>query len=218
MQNHTTSADIIPLPISKRFFDVLIILILLPITVSITLIILIAMCVEMLVRPSSRGSFFYHEIRISQGNPFQLFKFRIFKKEALHNAANGNAIVQTKRLEHTKGSMTFVGKILKQIYLDELPQLWNILKGDMSLVGPRPTNKEKYEKGIQEGRKAKLILKAGLTGYFQSHKGLALAKNQETLDVEYANFIASSSGLSIMLYDTKILLISILTIFRAEGI
>ena len=216
--NQLTTPQLVALPFEKRFFDIVISCGLLIIFSPLFLMLILAMLLEMTFKPASRGSFFYSETRISQGKPFIIYKFRIFKRNALTKAMNDSRIIQTKTLEEAKGTMTAVGKLLKQIYLDETPQLWNVLKGDMSIVGPRPTNPEKYQKRVADGGVSKTILKAGITGYFQSHKGVTLTKNQETLDMEYAYFVQNSPGWKVVLYDIKILLISMLTILRAEGI
>lgn len=210
--------ETVSLPLAKRFFDIIVSTLLLIILSPVILLILFAMVIEMILIPHTRGPFFYRETRISEGKPFIIYKFRIFTKEALKNAKNSNGVIHTKVLEHTKNTTTFIGNLLKQVYMDELPQLWNVLSGDMTLVGPRPTNPENIRNLLNEKRYAKLKIKAGLTGYFQSHKGVSLQKDQETIDEEYIAFIEHNPGWKIVLYDVKILLISILTIFRAEGI
>lgn len=209
---------LVGIPKSKRYFDIAMSLVILIVSSPFIILIIITLFIEYSFLHDSRGSIFYTETRYSEGKPFIFYKFRIFKKSAIKKARNGNGVVHTKDLEHTAGSTTFTGKILKKIYMDELPQLWNVLKGDMTLVGPRPTNTDNMKRLLKEKQYAKFLMKAGITGYFQSHKGLELNRNQEEIDMQYINFVQKSSGWKIILYDIRILLITIKTIFRAEGI
>lgn len=108
----------------KRLFDALF---------SATALLLLApllLAIAAAVAASSRGGAFYHQERIGQhGIPFQLHKFRSMR---VHR---GGAQVT---LGTNDPRITSMGRILRAYKLDELPQLWNVLKGDMSLVGPRP--------------------------------------------------------------------------------
>jgi lipopolysaccharide/colanic/teichoic acid biosynthesis glycosyltransferase len=136
----------------------------------------------------------------------------------LRKALEDSSCVHTKPLEGDPKNLTYAGRFLKMIYMDELPQIYNVLRGDMSLVGPRPTNIENSEKLFKEGKYSKYLAKAGLTGYFQSHKGLKIDMNQEEIDMEYINFCRNNPGWKVILYDIKIIFISILTVLRAEGV
>lgn len=206
------------LPRAKRAFDVGVSLLLLTLLSPAIILILIAIALESIFFPSSRGPLLYSEIRISQGKPFTFYKIRTFKVAAISKARNGNGVVHTKVLERETGAMTRVGRFLKMIYFDELGQFINVLRGDMSLVGPRPTNVENYERGLAKGLQAKRILRAGVTGYFQSHKGMRLAQNQEEIDLAYARMCKKGPVWKILAYDSYILLVTVLTVLRSEGL
>jgi len=208
----------IAIPIEKRIFDVAMSLTIIVLLSPLIILIVVVLCIENVLFPSSRGPILYKETRYTEGKPFNFFKFRIFTVDAIEKERRTHGIVHTKTLEHTKGAITQTGKILKQVYLDELPQLWNVLKGEMSLVGPRPTNRENMDNLIREKRYSKFLIRAGITGFFQSHKGKALNGNQEEYDMKYVNFVKNNPGWKIVLYDLKMLSISIITILRAEGI
>lgn len=129
--------------------------------------------------------------------------------------ANGE-FIHTKPLERN-GSLTFVGKILKQIYMDELPQLWNVIEGDLSLVGPRPVNTEVYRRLMNEGITAKAFIKAGITGIFQSLKN-ERGKRSATLDQEYLDICRRSPWWQIIPNDIRIIFRTLKVILKAKGI
>ena len=108
------------------------------------------------------GEILYKQKRLTQdGREFVLYKFRSMIPDAEKNGA--------RLAENHDARITSVGRILRKYRLDELPQLWNILKGDMSVVGPRPERPElceEYQKQFPEFR-FRLKVKAGLTGYAQ---------------------------------------------------
>jgi lipopolysaccharide/colanic/teichoic acid biosynthesis glycosyltransferase len=208
----------VDLPVAKRIFDVAVSIVLLILASPFMLLIIFSMVVEGILDSAARGSLFYSEIRISQGHPFNLYKFRIFKMSSLKAAWYRDHFIHTKALEQDSANLTRVGRILKQSYMDELPQLFNVLLGDMTLVGPRPTNAENASKWLQERKYSKQIFKAGLPGYFQSHKGLKLKQNQDEIDMQYIEFCQIASGYEILWYDVKILLLSLLTVLRREGV
>ena len=96
----------------------------------------VAMGLEMLVRPRDRGPWLYRERRISRGREFELLKFRTLRRDVL---ARIDSESHARMHEGDEGNLTWAGRrLLKPWYLDELPQIWNVLRGDMSLVGPRP--------------------------------------------------------------------------------
>ena len=109
----------------KRTFDlflasVLIILLFVPLFV-----------IAIVIKLNSEGPVLFSSERIGQGNClFRMLKFRSMKV--------GTPLVGTHLLEDPKSAMTTIGSYLRQWSLDELPQIWNILQGDMSFVGPRP--------------------------------------------------------------------------------
>ena len=114
------------------------------------------------VKAYDRGPVFYFQDRLTLGGkPFKICKFRSMCVDSEKNGA---------RLASKHDSrITPVGHVLRNLHLDELPQLFNVFKGDMSLVGPRPERKtimQEYEKELPEFY-YRLKVKAGLTGYAQ---------------------------------------------------
>ena len=133
----------------KRLFDILMSLILLIILFPILLII------SIIIKIDSKGPIFYRQIRITKyGKEFKIFKFRTMVVDA---DKNGSLVTLNDDQRITK-----IGKKIRKIRLDELPQLFNILLGDMSFVGTRPEVK-KYVDFYNEEMLATLLLPAGVT-------------------------------------------------------
>jgi lipopolysaccharide/colanic/teichoic acid biosynthesis glycosyltransferase len=173
--------------------------------------------VEQLLVKASRGALLYSEIRVSQGKTFNFYKFRIFTQLALKNAPREGGVMHTKPLERNKQNLTYYGRFLKQVYLDELPQLYNVLKGDMTLVGPRPTNTINSQRMKDRGYYAKEIMKCGITGLVQANKD-QFNREGVDFDLKYINYCFNHTGWQIVINDFKILWQTIFTILRHKGI
>src|SRR3989344_2588513 len=203
----------VQMPFLKRFFDILVSSIVLIILSPLLVLIFLALKIEGLFRPESRGPFLYSEIRISQGRPFKFLKIRIFKQSVLDRTLRENGFIHTKPLERDPQNLTATGKLLKQFYLDEATQVASVFKGDMSFIGPRPWNPIDYEKEISLGIYRKKVIKAGLTGLVQITK--AERQNHPGqidglgLDDYYIKFCRSHSPFRILLFDLWITLESL---------
>lgn len=179
---------------SKRLFDLLVSLFILIVGFPFILLALLLIKIEQILRGRPFDPFFYKETRYSYGETFTLYKFNIFKHEQILDARSKGELIHTKKLEHN-GGVTRVGWFLKQIYMDELPQFLNVLKGDLSIVGPRPVNLEVYETLMSLGIFDKNRVPGGITGNYQSHKE-TVGADANSLDREYADFIILNLGIS----------------------
>jgi exopolysaccharide biosynthesis polyprenyl glycosylphosphotransferase len=179
------------------------------------LLILIALA----VRVSSRGPIFYRQQRVSlDGREFEMLKFRTMHGNE-HRDGHWDAHWVANPLGRGEGAAgpdrrTTVGRVLRRLSLDELPQLFNVLRGDMSLVGPRP-ERTAYAHAFSErvyryGDRHRV--KSGLTGWAQVH-GL---RGQTSLAdrVEWDNYYIENWNL---LLDFKILLLTIPAMFTRSG-
>jgi lipopolysaccharide/colanic/teichoic acid biosynthesis glycosyltransferase len=123
--------------------------------------------VAVAVRVSSPGPVIFRQKRLTEGGrEFMLCKFRTMRQDA--ERETGAVVAQLHDVR-----VTGIGKFLRKTRLDELPQLWNVLRGDMSLIGPRPERPElakNFEKKIK-GFHRRLGVKAGLTGLAQVIQG-----------------------------------------------
>ena len=184
----------------KRIFDVvfsfiLLVFLFLP-------LILIALAVKL----DSAGPVFYKQERLGLfGEPFVMLKFRTMIPDAERDGP-----VWSKKEDPRR---TRVGVFLRRFHLDELPQLWNILVGDMSFVGPRPERPMFYKEfgKIVKGFEKRLLVKPGLTGLSQINGGYDLTPAEKWLyDMKY---IQDRS----ILLDLKCLIWTVPVILTARG-
>jgi lipopolysaccharide/colanic/teichoic acid biosynthesis glycosyltransferase len=128
-------------------------------------------------------------------------------------AAGGHA----RLYEADPANLTWAGrKLLKPWYLDELPQLLNVLRGDISLVGPRPWPPEMVRRQVAEGLDYRNRILAGLTGPAQVTKGEGIA--YEDLDSRYLQCRSTLSSWALVRYDLRILWRTAVVIARGEGL
>ena len=206
----------VDLPLTKRLFDIIVSLLLLIVFSPFMLIMLIWIVLEQLFVPSSRGPLLYRENRMSQGEDFSFIKVRTLKQSVIEEAQRENAVVHTKDLEQDTNHFTGYGQFLHRIYLDEIPQLFNVLKGDLTMVGPRPTNPERNTELTEKGLNTKDQMKCGITGPYQATKGIGPRSDYE-MDRQYINFVKTNSGWRVVCKDLNILYQTIFAVFRAAG-
>jgi len=156
----------------------------------------------LLVRIKLGSSVFFCQQRPGlHGKPFMIYKFRTMTNEC---DANGNLLPDDRRL-------TSFGKFLRCVSLDELPELINVLKGEMSLVGPRPLLME-YLPLYTPGQSRRHEVRPGITGWAQINGRNAISWEEKfTLDVWYVD------NHSLML-DVRILWMTFNKVFKREGI
>jgi O-antigen biosynthesis protein WbqP len=183
----------------KRIFDLILALIIL------ALVLIPGILIAIAVRISSQGPALHWSNRVGRYNHiFSMPKFRTMRIETPQ--------VATHLLRNPKQYETPIGPFLRKTSLDELPQLLNIFKGDMSFVGPRPALFNQYDL-IELRTKAKVhLLLPGLTGLAQinGRDSLSIPK-KVALDIEY---LKKQS----LVFDVKILGLTFLKVIRREGI
>lgn len=139
----------------KRFLDIFFSVIFITVLSPLMLIISVAVISE------SRGSAIFKQKRMGRnGKIFVCYKFRTMKTDAPHS-------IPAKELENPDAYITRVGRFLRRSSLDELPQLFNVLRGDMSIVGPRPLICEEKEVHRMRELAGIYLLRPGLTGLAQ---------------------------------------------------
>jgi sugar transferase EpsL len=194
MANPMNSIDYFIQRIRDLIISVLALVVLLPVFIVLAVI----------IKLSSKGAVVFKQERAGKGGkPFTFYKFRTMKTDVDPFGPSPKSDGDPR--------LTKTGKILREYSLDELPQLFNVLKGDMSLVGPRPLYMEQM-KEWNERQKKRLLVKPGITGLAQiSGRGALTREEKLELDVKY--FERASLWL-----DLKIILITIVQVFSRKSI
>ena len=163
------------------------------------------MIIAIMIKASSKGPVLFWSDRVGlDNNRFKMPKFRTMRVET--------PIVATHLLKNPEEYLTSVGSILRKLSLDELPQLWSIIKGDMSFVGPRPALFNQDDLIVLRTRKGVHKLKPGITGWAQINGRDKLAIPQK---VEYDEFYMNNQSL---IFDLKILFLTLLKVLNAQGV
>jgi O-antigen biosynthesis protein WbqP len=185
--------------VMKRFFDVLLALSLLIFFFPPLLLI------ALLVKGTSKGSVLYWSDRLGRNNAiFSMPKFRSMQIDT--------PAVATHLLNDPDRYLTLIGKFLRRTSLDELPQLWSIVKGDMSFVGPRPALFNQNDLIALRTQCGVHLLIPGLTGWAQVNGRDELPIPQKVkLDVEYMH--KKSFG-----FDLYIMWLTFLKVMRGDGV
>ena len=189
----------------KRFFDIVLC------AVALIVLIPIFLVIAILIKADSKGPvLFIQERRTKNGRIFKMYKFR----SMVVNAENmGSGLFNYEN----DPRVTKVGRFLRKTSLDELPQLWNVLKGDLSLVGPRPC--VSYELGdfdtLNKKYKKRFEVRGGITGLAQV-KG----RNENSWDekVTYDNMYIDKFKKQGVFLDIKIIAETVFKVFRRQNI
>jgi len=182
----------------KRTLDILIS------TVAVVILLPVFAAIAAAVKLSSSGPVIFKQERAGKnGRPFVFYKFRTMRAEVDPFGPSPKSGEDPR--------LTKVGKFLREYSLDELPQLFTVLKGDMSIVGPRPLYISQM-KEWDERQKKRLLVKPGLTGLAQiSGRGELTREEKLELDVKYVEIASFST-------DVKIILATLANIFRRKHI
>jgi len=183
----------------------------LDVVISLTALIILSpllLVIAIIIKLGSPGPVIFRQKRYGKNKEFfDICKFRTMRTDAPKD-------VPTNDLRGAKNYITPVGKVLRVTSLDELPQLWNILKGDMSLIGPRPALWNQYDLMELRDKYGASMIRPGLSGWAQVNGRDYLSRDLEKKarrDGEYANNIS-------LAFDLKCFLLTIVKVFNRQGI
>ncbi len=181
----------------KRAIDIVCSLILIVLTFPIMVV------TAIIIKVSDGGPIFYKQVRVTLNDKqFKIIKFRSMKVDA---EADGKARLASKEDDRITG----FGKFIRKVRIDELPQLFNILKGDMSFIGPRPERPEIIEQYVREMPEFafRTRVKAGLAGYAQVYgKYNTTPYDKLKLDLTYIEGYSTWLDIKLMLLTLKVLI------------
>jgi exopolysaccharide biosynthesis polyprenyl glycosylphosphotransferase len=189
----------------KRVVDVVVSLGALLVSLPVMAIVAVA------VKVSSSGPILYYQKRVGErGETFTLYKFRSMRD----GAESGSGAVWSHNGDQR---VTAIGRFLRQMRFDELPQLWNVLRGDMSLVGPRPERPEFVQLLTQKIRYygQRHIVKPGLTGWAQVRYAYGSSVEDSMEKLQYDLFYIKHMSL---VMDAVIALSTVKTVLSRRGV
>ena len=183
----------------KRLFDLVLAL------CAGALLLLPIILVALLIKLTSPGPIIYSSDRVGRGN-------RIFRMPKFRTMRIDTPVVATHMLTNPQCFLTPIGSLLRKTSLDELPQLWSIIKGDMSFVGPRPALYNQVDLIELRTQQHVNVLVPGLTGWAQVNGRDELPIPQKVeFDIYYLNHRS-------FLFDLKILALTFLKVLRRDGV
>lgn len=152
------------------------------------------------IRRDSPGSPIFRHERIGYGGtPFTLFKFRTMRPGSEHTGTGHRVGASDRRV-------TRAGRVLRATSLDELPQLWNVIRGDMSIVGPRPTVAWQVSRYSPYERR-RLLARPGITGLAQVRGRNSIPWSQRIeIDIEYVERWSVRLDLEILAHTARVIL------------
>ena len=154
----------------KRLIDILFSLVLLP------FLLIVIILIAPLIYLNDRGPVFYNAERIGKmGKKFKMYKFRSMKTNAPDLRNEDGSTYNSD----DDSRVTGIGKILRKTSLDEFPQILNVLKGNMSIIGPRPTVSTKPFNEIDEKTKKRYFVRPGITGYAQAYYRNSISQKEK---------------------------------------
>ena len=184
----------------KRFFDIVLSLVAIIVFSWLLIIIAVAIVVE------DKGNILFKQKRIGKNKKeFYIYKFRTMKVSTPKD-------VPTHLLDNPESYITKIGGFLRKTSLDELPQLFNILKGDMSIVGPRPALWNQFDLIALRDENGSNSVRPGLTGWAQ-------VNGRDELPIEVkAGFDGEYIKKMSIIFDIKIILMTVVSVFTSKGV
>ena len=207
----------IKVPLPKLIFDKLLAFIILLCCTPIILFLLLFNLVEGFFIKENRGPLFFYYNAVSRGKVFRKYKIRLIKEKYIDQELQAKGDWHAFMNEWDPTARTYLGKFVKKFYLDEIPQFFNVLKGDMSIVGPRPIAIHHYERDLAQGNIPRSLIRGGLLGYGHVRKGTP-EFGKPVYEYEYVYRYMHYSPLRLLMLDLYIIGMGIRVMLKAKGL
>ena len=201
----------------KRAFDVLMASFFIVLTLPLLLLLYLMNFLEGLIDKSARGPLIFYYKSVSRGKVFKKWKVRSIKHTHIKNEIFEHDDWRAYAGEWDDDQKTFTGKFAKKFYLDELPQFYSILWGDMSFVGPRPLAVHHYERDLEQGNITRKFLLGGLLGFGHIRKGTEEFGKSEW-EYEYLEQYLERSCVSLILLDLWVIYRGFKVVLEGKGL
>ena len=201
----------------KLLFDKLVAIIALVFTSPILLALKGAYLLEGLIIPANKGPMFFYYNAMSAGRVIPKYKIRLIKTSYIDPVGATKGDWHAYSAEWSPESRTYVGRFVKKFYLDELPQFYSVLRGDMSIVGPRTLAVHHYQRDLEQGNVARFLIKGGLLGLGHVMKGTPEMGNP-VYEYEYVDQYIKLSPIGLLWLDLKIIGRGIKVIIQGKGL
>ena len=180
------------------------------------LVLKMAYLIEGWLIPENKGPMFFYYNAISAGRVIPKYKMRLIKMKYIEPEGAKRHDWIAYSAEWSEDSRTHVGQFVKKFYLDELPQFYSVLKGDMSVVGPRPLSIMHYERDRDQGNVTRFLLRGGLLGLGHINKGRPEMGNA-VYEYEYVDQYLKRTSFGLLLLDLWIVWRGFLLIVKGGG-
>ena len=191
-------------------------LVFLALATPILLLLKIFYIIEGLLISDNAGPMLFYYYAVSKGKTFRKYKIRLIKMRHIDQELAQKGKWEAYSSEWNEDSRTYVGGFVKKFYLDEIPQFWSVLRGDMSIIGPRPLAVVHYERDLNQGNVTRKLLKGGLLGLGHIRKGKE-DFGDPIYEYVYLDKYLKLSEFELLKFDIGVIFRGIKLILKGEG-
>lgn len=215
--SHLEDLAQIELPLLKIIFDKIFAIYVILVTTPLLLIVFLASKIEGWLDRTTKGPFLYFYWSVSGGKKIKKWKIRQTKLEFVDKELAKKNLWEAYQSEWNADAFTKVGKFVKNYYLDEIPQFWSVLRGNMTIVGPRPLALSHYARDLEQGNVTRRLVRGGILGFGHVRKGTE-EFGDPGFEFEYADFLLKKSAVKVLWLDLWIIFMGIKVMLRGEGL